>query len=263
VVGDKRVGLLRIHTYHDIAFDQALAELAEEMRFFEEEVDVLIIDQTGNTGGDYCYMLQVASFLFDEPFPEIQDRWRANHDTLLWVELDLEDTEDADDRAILTQLAGGIRAAMERGERLTEPFPECSSDGMVEPYQTEDGERIAFTGPVLLLIDEFAVSCGDYYPAHLKDLGRAMLFGATTMGGGGAIKVIEDTIGYAEMRLSYTISMGMRTAHIPLSDGTTTPYIENMGISPDIPYELTFEDMMDGYTHYRDAAINAALDLVE
>ncbi len=266
-MGDKRVGFLRLHTYsssRSFSADDIFAELAEEIRFFEEEADVLIIDQTGNAGGLYCsIMMKVASFLFDEPFPEIQDRWRANRDTLLWIESDLEDMEDAGDRAILSQLADGIRSAMERGERLTDPFPMCDHDGMIEPYTTADGERIVFTGPVLLLIDELAASCGDYFPAHLKDLGRATLFGATTLGAGGSIKRIDETIGYAEMRLSYTISMGVRTVQVPLADGTTTPYIENMGISPDIPYALTIEDMMNGYTSYRDAALEAALALVE
>ena len=169
-LGDYRIGFLRIHTFssRSINFDETYAELEEEVAYFEENTDALIIDITGNTGGNYCFTLNVASMFFDEPQREIQDQWLANHDTLLWLEgIVLDKKEKRSDQYLAGKIANGIRRSIKKGKRLTKPFPECVKDGEYGPYYDKEGNKISYTKPIVMLINEFAVSCGDYFPAFL------------------------------------------------------------------------------------------------
>jgi len=264
-LNDYRIGFLRIHTFSSsqIDFGEAYAELEEEVAYFEENTDALIIDVTGNTGGSYCFTLKVASMFFDEPQEEIQDQWLANRDTLLWIEdIVLNENEKKSDQYIAGKIANGIRRSMKKGKRLTESFPECSQKGKYGPYYDGGNNKISYTKPIVMLINEFAVSCGDYFPAFFKDAGRAVFFGQTTSGGGGTITKYKR-LGYSEIKLSLTISMGVRDASIDLGDGLSTSYIENVGVSPDIFYDITYDDFMSGYKFYRQAVEETVLDLLE
>lgn len=265
--GNKQVAFIRFHTYSKrlINFDEAISELEEEIGFFDKNTDALIIDQTGNGGGDLCYLLRIASFFLESPQKEILDQWRANREILLELERrSLDEKAGANDRALAASIAIGIRNAMKGGLLLTEAYPVCSLDGIIKPYTTKDKKVITYTKPVLILIDEWAMSGGDYFPAIMKDLGRATLFGQTTAGAGGAVKRFDGLIGYSEIELSYTICLGVRAVEVPFGEeGNKTYYIENVGVSPDIEYKITLDDFLGGYRSYREAVEKAALGLIQ
>lgn len=265
VAGDRKIGLLRIHTYSsdNIDFNEAIAELEEEIPYFEESTDALIIDQTDNTGGNWCFTLKIASMLFDRPFNEVKDQWRANRYILGEIENTIgSDDASEDDKKILSAIKDNIRLAMEEGRLLTDPFAECTLDGIIEPYRSKDGIAIAYTKPILILINEFSISGGDYFPALIQDNRRATLFGQTTMGAGGSVMWYKQPVGYSEVKYSHTISLGWRDPEIETPDGKKTHHIENVGAIPDIEYKVTLDDFMGGYQLYRDAAVKAALSLV-
>lgn len=260
----KKIGFLRIDTFDVSDISGALAEIEEEILYFENNADALIIDLTGNPGGNRCYRLLITSFFFDKPFGEELHSYRANRDILLTMEATSEDEDlSENDRGIAKNIAQGIRKSMRRGELLTDPFPLCALSGMINPYSTKDGQQITYTKPILILIDEFVSSTGEFFSAKMQDEGRAVLFGTPTMGAGGAVCDIESRIGYSEILLSYTISLGVRKNPVDPPNGVQTHYIENVGVIPDIEYQITLDDFMGGYEDYRNAVIQSALSLID
>jgi hypothetical protein len=132
--------------------------------------------------------------------------------------------------------------------------------------------------PLLVLIDELNVSAPEFVAAALKDSGRARLFGITTSGSGGdqrrlsrdkvcARAASEGDLPYSEcvpasvaaamkalgiMSFGYTIAMGVRRTGI-----STPQYVENVGVTPDVDYAVTAEDLRSGFEPYRVALLAA------
>lgn len=266
-IGGQKIGFIRIHTFSTksktVNRDDAIRELEEEVAFFEGNTEALIIDQTNNGGGNWCFTLDVASFFFDTPQKETHDQWRVNRDNVVRIEEIALDPEASEaDRAIAARIAREIREALKRGDALTRPIPECNLDGFFDPHTTREGVRVVYTKPILMLVNELSVSCGDYFPAFFQDRGRAVLFGAQTSGGGGSVTGIDQRIGYSEFTMRYTISMGVREPTDP-DGGGLIRYIENAGVNPDVPYEITAEDIVSGYKPYAAAVERAVLDFFE
>jgi len=99
-----------------------------------------------------------------------------------------------------------------------------------------------FTGPVVLLINELDFSCGDFFPAILKDNGRAVLVGQRTAGAGGYVTSHQIPNRLGVYQFSITGSLGIRSNQLP---------IENLGVTPDIENHLVPEDIVNGYQHYQ------------
>lgn len=262
VEGEKKIGFIRIQGYA-VPRDLAFEELEEEISYLEKNTDALILDQTKNTGGAWCFTMGIASFFFDKPFKETSDQWRANRDLLSRLEnLEKDGEMDDNDKKILKQLIGNLRGAMKTGKLLTDPMPICAFDGNIEPYKNKDGEQITYTKPVLIIVDELAVSGGDYFPALMQDTGRAVIFGAPTMGGGGTIETVTTAVGYSEINISRTISLGWREPEIEMMNGKKTHYLEGVGTIPDIEYKITMKDIKDNYKSYREAALISVMALI-
>jgi len=265
-MGGRKVGYLRIHTYSQqkISFSDALSELEEEIAFFEDNTDALVIDQTANGGGSLCFGWMIASFFFAEPVEPMKASLRANRYSFVEWESYLRDENlPPEDLAVLERIVDGMRVSMKRGDLLTEPIDPCSLSGTIEPYTGRDGKNILYTKPVLILVDELSISCGDAFPAQMQDSGRATIFGARTAGAGGAIKVLEERFGYSEIQMSYTLSLGVRTAEVALADGKKTRFIENVGALPDVPYAVTSDDFLNGYRGYAQAMEGAVSGLFD
>jgi len=265
IVENKRIAYIRIPDFYSNPYE-SIAQMEEDIRYYEDTTDALILDETANPGGDWCYATTLASFFYDETFKDLNDHWRANRDTLTHIEMMVEHPEwfdlTEDEIKQAEEIAADIRDAMKTGRLLSKPYPICAWDGNLEPYKDDEGNKIIYTKPVLLLMNELSVSCGDLFPALMKDNGRATLFGATTMGGGGAVDG-RRAIGYSESNISFTISLVLRNKTTETSDGLQTGFIENVGVKPDIEYQITLDDFMSGYELYRNSVIQAALSLVD
>ncbi|TBR20006.1 protease-like activity factor CPAF, partial [bacterium] len=112
------------------------------------------------------------------------------------------------------------------------------------PHPTE-----RYTKPILLLINELDFSCGDFFPAILQDNKRATVFGVRTAGAGGAVKATQFPNQFGIAGLAYTWTIALRTNGQP---------IENLGVTPDVDYKTTEEDLKTGFAGYA-RAIQAAL----
>src|SRR5262249_14863902 len=109
--------------------------------------------------------------------------------------------------------------------------------------------------PVVMLIDELSVSCGDFVPLLFRANGLATLFGQTTMGGGGNVEVtgpLPNTL------MTLSISRGLATVFDPTGAYPEASFIEDNGVQPDVVHAHTLADFRAGYVGYV-GAFNAAL----
>ena len=102
--------------------------------------------------------------------------------------------------------------------------------------------------PILLLVNELDFSCGDFFPSILQDNDRATIMGTRTAGAGGAVQGVEvpNLVGVGSM--SFTTTIAERINQQPL---------ENLGVTPDIEYQMTVEDMQNGFQGYKEAVLEA------
>ena len=99
-----------------------------------------------------------------------------------------------------------------------------------------------YTKPILVLMNRGTGSCGDFFPAVLKDNGRATLFGEKTIGLGGPVLGVT-LLPLSELHVRATIGLGQR------SNGQ---HIENAGIDPDVSYEVKYADIKNDFENYID-----------
>ena len=100
-----------------------------------------------------------------------------------------------------------------------------------------DGQ--AYSKPVYMMIDELDFSGGDATPAVLQDYGRVKLVGVNTAGAGGTVEQFSSK-GMFPVNYSLTTSLMVRPGG---------RLVENYGVKPDIEFELTGEDVANGFSN--------------
>jgi len=98
-----------------------------------------------------------------------------------------------------------------------------------------------YTKPILLLTDEFTVSAAEIFAAIFQDSKRGRLFGWRTAGAGGAVSSAVSTGFYSESQANVTQSLIIREGQVLISEYPTTPYIENVGVRPEISVDYMTE----------------------
>jgi C-terminal processing protease CtpA/Prc len=131
------------------------------------------------------------------------------------------------------------------GKRLTDPYYLGGVD-TINPLRTIS----YYTKPILLLVNELDFSGGDFFPAIMQDNKRAVIMGARTSGAGGVVRDIQVPNDLGIDRIRITASIAKRLDDHP---------IENLGVTPDVPYQITTDDLTGGYRGYA-AAIQATMD---
>jgi C-terminal processing protease CtpA/Prc len=121
------------------------------------------------------------------------------------------------------------------GRQITEPNY-LLGIGPLPPYP-----RIRYTKPILVLVNHLDFSGGDFFPAILQDNKRAAIMGTHTAGAGGYVGKVSFPNLNGIAYFSYTASIAERTNHRPL---------ENLGVTPDIHYEITENDLHNNYRSY-------------
>lgn len=262
----RSIGFLRLPTYtvgDPGAMVKAFAALVPEL---QTRSDALIIDQTNNPGGLVMYLYAVASMLTDRPLALPSHYITLTQSDVAEAINFVKETSGAKTEADAVELLGpdmaGYPVSLEllqnwtafyvrtirqwsAGRTVTEPMP-IYGIASVTPNPT-----VRYTKPIMILTNQMDFSGGDFFPAIMQDNKRAVTFGERTAGAGGVVKAYKrenNLLGVEAIHLTATIAQ--RAGGEP---------IENLGVSPDVPYLVTPADVQNGYASYikaADAAVN-------
>lgn len=256
-----KIGFIRIESWVPGNYQYYIEKFAQEIEYFNHNTEALVLDQTSNGGGNICYPFKIGSFFITKPMPIMKFQLRANRSHLARIE-DWESYGSPDEFIHAKGWISALRKAVENGEYLSAPISAfCDPNGLQYPYRDKNEVIKVYIKPLLILTNELDFSAADMFPALMKDWGAAKIFGARTAGAGGNV-VQSNYIGNSEMSIRITQSLMYRSTEVPVRDGLTTHYVENVGVEPDYYYEPTTEDYYNGYKGYREALNKAVLDII-
>lgn len=245
----RRIAFVRIATYtlpeSNKNYLAYVKEFSDLIKRFEMESDLLVIDQRDNPGGAVFYAYALASTLISTPIQlplrqialnsdivseasDILQNWELlwqNKENLDGLLLSNESKEEA--RNFYTYLLEEWR----QGNTVTPPT--FFTMRYLLPHESG-----SYTKPLFILVNEMAGSSGDLFPALLQDNGRAVIIGERTAGAGGSVRKFSFLSLFGLAQVSYTWTLTWR------ADGNP---IEDLGVTPDIPYALTAEDLQSNY----------------
>jgi C-terminal processing protease CtpA/Prc len=103
---------------------------------------------------------------------------------------------------------------------------------------------IAYTKPLIVLVDEMSASGGDAFAATIQDNLRGPLLGWRTMGAGGNVEAWEAG-SYSQGIATVTESLMNRKNDIKTAEYPPAPYVENIGVRPDIVVDYMTVDNLN------------------
>lgn len=241
----QRIGFLRIGNFSPTSSAAALTQLDAEIAFFKANTDGMVVDISRNTGGG-CIGLDYAQRLMTERFFFFGEQLRPTQSLLnsFSNSLRLAQLLNAPTWVIDTYqyLVSEIETALKSNRSMTGSLPACtpvSSNTILaptfenEPLRAPDGTLRAYEKPIIFLADEFSVSFGDIFAAMMQDNRRGPIVGMRSGGLGGSISSFTAGF-YSEGTSSNTNSLVVRRGNVVSADLPTAPYIENIGVRPDI-----------------------------
>lgn len=283
-----KIGYIRIPHYLASLLD--VKEFGKILGMMEEQTDALVIDQLHNFGGFVHIQYELASILTHQPLQAPLHRIKITQKDVFEAYLILESIkffemmlearekedshpksdkeneeeeqkdneegeEDEEEQEFDFQKILFLKAHYEHileewnnGRTLTRPTPIEGVD-KINPHP-----KYQYSKPILMLIDEMDFSGGDFIPAILQDNKRAVLFGSRTAGAGGYVSGFQFPNNHGIAFCSYTASIAERT---------DSKKIEDLGVSPDIPYQITLEDVQNGYQGYIEAVNQSVESLLK
>jgi hypothetical protein len=248
----KKIGYIRIPHYKSLGSEVEC--FGEIIGLFQDATDALVIDQLDNPGGYVENQYVLASMLTDYPLQTPKHRLMINQQDILeaFEILSILEQIQTDEDAESIFWGSGIFKTYQyvlflkdyyhfiikqwnEGRVLTDPIHIEGVD-QINPHP-----RYRYTKPILILINQLDFSGGDFFPAIMQDNKRAVLFGARTAGAGGYVKVFDFPNSHGLAGFTYTASIAERLDKQP---------IENLGVTPDIAYQVTEEDLQYTYQPY-------------
>lgn len=254
----KKVAYLYLHTFDEAGQEAEIMmkQLIQAIKIFNQHnAAALVVDINNNTGGNMMYMYAVLSLLTNKPLAvpshrELliqEDVYKMAALNQILNSLDSQEEGSIDQQSLsgyplsielLDQMKAYTQAILQswkNNERFTSPLYLFGID-KVMPHP-----QVRFNKPILVLINAYCLSCSDFFPAILQDNKRATLFGQRTAGAGGYVKAYPHFSRFGIQGYSLTASIGYRTNGQP---------IENLGVTPDIPYTPSVNDIRSNYKEY-------------
>ena len=256
-----RIGFLRIPSMAPPNATLALQQLDQEMAFFAANTDVLVVDVTRNLGGSVDVTEAFAQRLFPAAFRSVGFEIRA---TASWVTTIVQAVQAAQAAGAPPDVIQNLRAIQ---DELVAAYNE--NRGRTAPVSLTTGSLTlapaptAYAKPVLLLVDEMTASGGDMFAAILRDNHRGPLLGMRTMGAGGSV-VNWNCTAFTESFCDITVSLMNRGVVISGTEYPPSPYIENVGVRPDIVVDyMTRTNLMSAGASFVQAFTDAAVNLAQ
>lgn len=263
----KNIGYIRIPHY--MADAEEFEEFGQIMNYFQTRTDALVIDQLNNPGGSVFYLYALVSTLANKPFyapkHHIAMTQEEVHTALSLLPYLEQVNNDATARSVLGDEIGGYPVNFEfvrlmrvfcnflidqwNGGKLYSDPTHLFGVDQIKPHP-----RYKYTKPILLLINSLNFSGGDFFPAILQDNKRATLMGTRTAGAGGYVLGTSFPNHSGIKGFVMTGSLAERIDKKP---------IENLGVQPDILYELTPEDLQGEFQPFADAVVETVESLIK
>ena len=252
-----RIGYIRIPSFD---FFLSSDDFQTEIDYMQQNTDGLIVDVMRNPGGDPCAAEDLLQRLIPTPFRNVGLEIRA---TWNWVESFTQALQDAESMGAASDviseyqnLLQQVTAAYLTPSGRTDALPICDATLDLQPATDSNGQVIAYNKPLMLLTDELSASAAEYFAAVLQDNHRAILFGMRTMGAGGNVDVFPTTT-YSNGAATLTESLMHRMNPVATSDYPAAPYVENIGVRPDIALDYM---TLDNLNHRGAAFVQAFSD---
>lgn len=277
----RKIGIIRIPdfcasdpTCSGDLLDSAVAQFQREITYMKQNTDALVVDVSRNPGGYGFYGLQLLDRLTVKPYTHAGFIIRPQYSDVLVLNQALDTTNpygleqwqlDAT-RAFRDE----IRDAYQSNRGLTGPLPldfGYSSDPADVPAFSFDhpalvdasGKAIGYDKPVLCLVDEASYSAAELFSSAFQDSKRGQVMGMSTGGLGGGRSDVTTGI-YSEASTSVTVTQLLRSQPISNLDFKAGPYIENIGVQPDLKLDfMTVDNLNTGGTAYVNAFTQAVL----
>lgn len=251
----KLIGYLRLSSFIEYDFNKAAHDYKDIISRFESMTDALIIDQVNNPGGSVFYLYFLASMLTDQPLQTPLHRMAITQADVLQAKKSITELQkiknDNDARELFFHDLHGypvsyqmvqfmlsyhrmIISEWEAGHKLTRPY-------WIAGVNQINPASIHYTRPILLLTNHLDFSGGDFFPAILKDNRRVTILGTRTAGAGGYVNSVQIPNNIGIDYFSITESIAERV------DGNP---IENLGVTPDIVYEMSATDYQTNFKPY-------------
>jgi hypothetical protein len=254
-----RIGFLRIPTMSpSLGTSTALQQFEREIAWMQDNTDGLVIDVMRNPGGSVLYVEQLCQRLTPYTFRSIGFELRATASDVssFGATLNAAQRAGAPDYLIAGYQAryNDVLAAYSQDRGRTGPI------SLTQPGLDLDPARVVYSKPIIVLADEFSASGGDAFPATLQDNQRALIAGFRTMGAGGNV-VDWDATTYTEAFTRVTRSLMNRKTDIITPEFPPAPYVENIGVRPDVEIDyMTRDNLMNAGRPFVQAFTAAAVD---
>lgn len=266
-LGKLNIGYIRIPSMEPSSQSGALKQFAGEVAYFEANTDGVMVDVMGNGGGNGCYSQDLASYLIPHNFRGLEEELRA---TLKWQNAFSEslvnaELEGAPDWVIglYTSNLNAIKKALSQNRGNTGSVALCGPTFDTPPATDSTGKVVAYTKPILVLVDNFTLSAAEVFAMFLQDSKRATIFGTRTDGGGGNV-VSFDAGAYSEGNARVTEGLITRAAPVQTPGFPSLNFYDGVGIYPDIIQDfMTTANLETGGQPFVTAASAAITSLIQ
>jgi hypothetical protein len=267
-----RIGLLRFPGFGGPPTGIYKDQLAGEIAYLQANTDALVLDVMHNSGGGSEYSDIAISYLIPTPRKSVLAAWRPTQSTLGDLNELAQGLRATDPFAahFLDQTREKVLQAYRRGDALTDPYPldpvadlDDQSTWLRPPAMDAQGNVLAYSKPIMLLIDERTISAGDAFASQFQDNHRGLVFGMRSNGAGGNVAAVP--IGnYAEGQTGAEINLVVRHQIVKAPGYPATKYLDNVGVQPDLTEDfMTRENLVNGGSTFSQHMVAALVRYVQ
>ena len=253
------IGYIRVPNYAPPSLATWLQQLEQEIAFMNANTDGLILDEMRNTGGNLCTGQELVRRLVPYPFQATGFALRPFWTRVLgfYNSMISAKASNAPPDVIqqYEQTFNEMLAANRQGRLVTKPLPLCSASLTRTPATDVSGNVIAYSKPLVMLIDEFSTSTADSVPSMIQDARRGLLYGKRSNGAGGN-NTSFDAGPYSEGIAGMTLALQVRSNVIAAADYPFSAIIENVGVHPNLEADyMTKDNLLQGGLPFLEALL--------
>jgi hypothetical protein len=256
----QRIGYLRIGSF-PVYSNAQLAQLEAEVAFFNANTDGLVVDVMRNTGGSICSASDIAARIVPGNHDHPGLAFRPTISRILAYDNSITQLRGLNAPPWTIELYTFIRnqlaEAYNANRGMPGPAPICDWGYTITSLPT------AYRKPLIVLVDDFSTSTGDYFPALMQDNKRGPIVGMRTNGAGGSVINVQGGW-YSETNTRVTESLMVRPESRNIAGFPASPYIENVGVRPDIELDyMTRENLVTGGRPFVEAFTKIIVDEIK